>query len=234
MNRNEIRFVVGKPTGLTSNSWKIWTHSDPRHKTKAVYISCRDNFNEVKISLHPTGKWRIGFTEQALNKNPNLTSADENRAWEVWDKPIEQIPDVTIAYRLVFHNDSVTIKPPQRNTKLWKKPLIYIEDPPPDKLTIVTVFIVKGNKKLTHSTEKSHEIAIFELGNNLFAHVVAHAEKMGTMENTLNTGLRAAILDCANKGIDIKENYYAYFHGNMEDGSRFLAPLAINSKVLDL
>jgi hypothetical protein len=234
MNPNEIRFAVGRPSGLTSNSWKIWSHTDPNHEVRAVYIACRDNFNEVKVSLHPSGRWRIGFTQEAHYNNPNLKSTDNNRAWEVWDKPIEQIPDVTIAYRLVFHSDSIRIKPLQRNTKLWKKPLIYIEDPPSNKLTIVTVFIAKGNKKLTHSTEISHEIAIFELGNDLFAHVVAHAEKMGTMENTLSIGLKAAILDCTNQGVELKENYYAYFHGNMEDGSHFLAPLAINSKVRDL
>lgn len=234
MNHNEIRFAVGKPSGLTSNSWKIWSHTDPKHEVGAVYITCRDNFNEVKVSLHPSGRWRIGFTQEALDKNPNIGSIDDDRAWEVWDRPIEQIPDVTIAYRLIFHSGSIRVKPLQRNTKLWKKPLIYIEDPPSDKLTIVTVFIAKGNKKLSHSTEKSYVIAIFELGNNLFAHVVAHAEKMGTMENTLSTALRAAILDCTKKGIDIEENYYAYFHGNMEDGSRFLAPLAINCRVRDL
>ncbi len=32
--------------------------------------ACRDNFKEAKVSLHTSGKWRMGFTIEALVKNP--------------------------------------------------------------------------------------------------------------------------------------------------------------------
>ena len=41
-----VRFAVGAPDGITSNSWKIWA------KKSGAYIACRDNFKETKVSLH--------------------------------------------------------------------------------------------------------------------------------------------------------------------------------------
>ena len=61
INDTPARFAIGPPDGLTSNSWRIWStkHGD-------VYISCRDNFTEAKVSLHTSGRWRMGFTSQAI------------------------------------------------------------------------------------------------------------------------------------------------------------------------
>ena len=38
LKKSPVRFAVGDPNGVTSNSWRIWTskHGD-------VYIACRDN-----------------------------------------------------------------------------------------------------------------------------------------------------------------------------------------------
>jgi hypothetical protein len=68
-----VRFAVGDPQGLTSNSWKVWKqHSD-------IYIACRDNAQDIKISLHTSGRWRVGFTEKAA-KRPELLRPGQNRA----------------------------------------------------------------------------------------------------------------------------------------------------------
>jgi hypothetical protein len=46
------RFVVGLDAGLTSNAWRVWTGPDG-----SIYLACRDNYQELKASLHPT-LWR--------------------------------------------------------------------------------------------------------------------------------------------------------------------------------
>jgi hypothetical protein len=69
-----LRFVVGHPEGLTSNSWIVWTS-----KRGDVYISCRDNFTEAKVSLHASGRWRMAFTETAVAENSNLLSREGKR-----------------------------------------------------------------------------------------------------------------------------------------------------------
>src|SRR4051812_6561064 len=83
-----VRFAVGPPNGITSNSWNVTAA-----KNGNVYIICRDNFKEVKVSLHASGRWRMGFTEKAIKSNPKLLLPGQNRAWEVWDKPPESMPN---------------------------------------------------------------------------------------------------------------------------------------------
>ena len=97
VRRGPVRFAVGPPNGVTSNSWKLWAG-----KNGDVYIACRDNFKEAKVSLHASGRWRMGFTTEALTKSPNLPLGGRDRAWEVWDKPPPTLPNTTIAFRLVF------------------------------------------------------------------------------------------------------------------------------------
>jgi hypothetical protein len=84
-----VRFAVGAPHETTSNSWKIWA-------TKSgVYIACRDNFKNTKVSLHTSsdprvpGRWRVGFTTEAF---PHVRSPYDNRAWEVWNEPPASLP----------------------------------------------------------------------------------------------------------------------------------------------
>ena len=66
-----VRFAVG-PTkdGLTSNSWRMWT--EKRGDVYDLYLKCRDNFREAKVSLHASGRWRMGFTEEAIKDNCKL------------------------------------------------------------------------------------------------------------------------------------------------------------------
>ena len=144
-----IRFAVGDPKGLTSNAWRIWVS-----KAGDVYVACRDNFKEAKVSLHVSGRWRMGFTTEAIDKNPLLVGEGENRAWEVWDKPPETIPNTVQAFQLVFTSSQLAVSESRRPNKIWKD-ITYIEAPPTGKLTVVTLFVTKGNIKLTHETEPS-------------------------------------------------------------------------------
>jgi hypothetical protein len=116
IRKGPARFAVGFPNGLTSNSWSLWAN-----RKGDVYIACRDNFKETKVSLHASGRWRMGFTTEALAKNPNLVPLEENRAWEVWDKPPPKLPNVTIAFRLFFPTSELAVRPEQRLAHEWRK-----------------------------------------------------------------------------------------------------------------
>jgi len=94
INDRPVRFAVGNPKGLTSNSWRVWAE-----KKCELYIACRDNFKETKVSLHASGRWRMGYTTEAIAKNPSLVSPGDDRAWEIWDRPSETLPQTTIALR---------------------------------------------------------------------------------------------------------------------------------------
>lgn len=42
-----VNFAIGDPSAKTSNSWENW------ERNGSVYIACRNNFQQAKVSLQP-------------------------------------------------------------------------------------------------------------------------------------------------------------------------------------
>lgn len=212
-----VRFAVGAPNGLTSNSWRIWST-----KNGDVYIKCRDNFTEAKVSLHTSARWRMGFTTEALRKKPDLVRQNQNRAWEVWDKPPELIPDCVAAFQIVFARQELAVRPEQRKTKKWKN-VIFIEEPPNDKLVIMTLFITRKDIELNHESEPSFCLASFELNNGSYAKIIIHSDKIGDFKEKLEKKVAAIIKEAKSKNIIIPEEAFVYFYGKKDGGIRYIS-----------
>lgn len=210
-----VRFAVGPPDGLTSNSWRLWV------KNGDVYIKCRDNFTETKVSLHASGRWRMGFTTEAINKDPSLLRFSQNRAWDVWDRPPGSVLNPIPAFRLIFLSSELAVKPEQRLSQNWKD-VIHIEAGPPGKLSMLTLFITQGDINLSHSSQPSFCLASLDLGGSLRAQLVVHGELEGDWPNAIKEGLTAGRRQTEGHGIDIPDGAYCYFFGQLSDSSRFL------------
>jgi hypothetical protein len=216
-----VRFAVGAPNGITSNSWKIWA-------TKSgVYIACRDNFKEAKVSLHPStdprapGRWRMGFTTESLSKIAHLRSHDENRAWEVWDEPPASLPGTVVAFRLFFPTSELAVSPELRVGKEWKN-VIYIESAPPGKLTVLTLFVTTGEPGLAHESEPSFLLASFDIGNGRHAQLIAHGEAENGFPDLIRRTVAQATLQAQSRGVVPRNLAYGYFLGRQADGCRFI------------
>lgn len=217
-----VRFAVGSPNGLTSNSWRIWAskHGD-------VYIACRDNFKEAKVSLHASGRWRMGFTTEAISKNSHLIPSDQNRAWEVWDQPPIALPNTVIAFQLVFPTSELAVRPEQRIPKDWKN-VIFIEAAPPGRLTVLTLFVTVGDIVLTHEFEPSFCLASLDIGGGRYAQLIAHGDPEKDLPQLLEHSVAEARRQAESSGIAIPDSSYGYFFGRRENGSRFLVGARIN------
>ncbi|HED04359.1 MAG TPA: hypothetical protein ENI60_06295 [Candidatus Fraserbacteria bacterium] len=181
-----VRFAVGPPDGLTSNAWRFWTT-----KQGDVYIACRDNFKEAKVSLHASGRWRMGFTTEAIYKNPQLVPADVNRAWEIWDEPPASLPNTIVAFRLIFPTSELAVRPEQRPVKIWKN-VLYIEAAPSGKVMVVTLFVTVNAPTLRHESEPSICLASLDIGNARQAQFVAHSEPEGDYPDLVESNVAAA------------------------------------------
>lgn len=222
MRRGPVRFAVGPPNGFTSNAWRIWTtkHGD-------VYIACRDNFREAKVSLHASGRWRMGFTTEAVVKNRNLLLTDQNRAWEVWDEPPVSLPNTVIAFRLLFPPSELAVRPEQRVPNEWAN-VVYIEAAPPGKLTVLTLFVTVGDVVLRHKSEPSFCLASLDIGNNRRAQLIAHCDPAGDLPDLIERGVAEARRQTECAGVGIPTEAYAYFFGHRNDGARFLVGARMN------
>jgi hypothetical protein len=217
-----VRFAVGPPNGLTSNAWRIWAtrHGD-------VYIACRDNFTEAKVSLHASGRWRMGFTTEAIVKKPELLSDNQNRAWDVWDAPPVSLPNTIIAFRLFFPASELAVRQEQRKPKGWAK-VVFIEAPPMGKLTVLTLFVIVGDINLSHESEPSFCLASLDIGDNRYAQLIAHGEPEGYIPTLIKESVASARKQTEAKGIEIPNDAYGYFFGQQSDGARFLVGARLN------
>jgi hypothetical protein len=217
-----VRFAIGSPNGLTSNSWRIWVtkHGD-------VYIACRDNFTEAKVSLHASGRWRVGFTTEALRENPNLISGQQNRAWDVWDEPPATLPNTVTAFHLLFPSSELVVRPEQRQSKLWAN-VVFIEAMSSGKLTVLTLFVTMGNIILTHESEPSFCLASLDIGGNRFAQLVAHGDPELDIADLIEHNVADACKRAKSANIEIPKEAYGYFLGQRSDGSRFIFGAKIN------
>ena len=211
-----VRFAIGSPLGVSSNAWRVWAskHGD-------VYLTCRDNFREAKVSLHTSGRWRMGFTSEAIAKTPDLIGTNENRAWEVWDRPPQILPQTVIAFRLIFLGTELAVLPEQRKASVWKE-VVFIEAPPPGKLTVVTLFVAQTTVVLRHESEPSFCLATLNIGNDLTAQLIAHGDPEGDWPELLERSVTRARAQAEASGVKIPVGAYGYFFGHRDDGARFL------------
>jgi hypothetical protein len=217
IRKGPARFAVGPPDGLSSNSWNLWSN-----RKGDLYVACRDNFKEAKVSLHASGRWRMGFTSEALAKNPNLVPLEGNRAWEVWDQPPPQLPNVTIAFRLYFPTSELAVRPEQRQPDQWRE-VVFIEPAPPGtgKLAALSLFVTNGDVEPKHDSEPSFRLASLAIGHNMHAQLFAHGEPEGSIPKIIEGIAEHAQLKVRGSGQEMPAEAYIYAVGRSDDGFRF-------------
>ena len=141
VRKGPLRFGITWMNGLiTSNTWGVRTE-----KTGDAYIYCRDNMQEIKISLHKSGKQHIAFT-----KSSGHQMAPDNRFWNQWREPPQQTPPVP-SFKLLFPKWGIGLNDEDRNKTRpkWDKNQILIEGD--DKLlTVVSFFILDQGLRTRH------------------------------------------------------------------------------------
>ena len=117
--RGPLRFAV-KVGGYTSNGWRVWTERSD------AYICCRDDLQDIKISLHRSGRQHVAFrAESGLEMTPG------SRFWNQWREPPHQSPAVP-SFKLVFPTWGIRLTEADRNRtsalrKKWDENHILLE-----------------------------------------------------------------------------------------------------------
>src|SRR4051812_36013150 len=98
MREHSLRFAVTDNNGRRGATWKIWT---PKHKAD-IYLVCRELKGAIKTSLHESGSWHSGYTDDALGKYFEDEKILEQKKYiDIWPRPKEIAEGVTLAFRIV-------------------------------------------------------------------------------------------------------------------------------------
>ena len=165
----------------------------------------------------------MAFTEEAITQDPSLVSPGEDRVWEVWDEPPVVVPDVVVAFRLVFPTSELGVKPDQRTTKNWRK-TVFIEAAPDGSgnLTVVTLFVTKDDPDLRHASQPSFRLASLPLAEGRRVQLVAHADPERDLPQRLDEYRKQALESVQRANIEVPTEAYLYLFGKDPDGARFI------------
>ncbi len=216
LTKGPLRFTVGEPSGVTSNTWRVWAACNGN-----VYVKCRDNFKEIKVSLHGK-RWRMGMEEEAASKS-SLLAPGTNRALEVWDAPSPDINGVIRAFQVQILASELAVRPEQRLGKLWRDSL-FLKPPPVDRVLCVTLFFSPKGLSLMHESEPSLTLGVFALPHDRVLQVIAHFDPAFGYLESLRIA-KARILMQYNESVKaLPPDGYLYLHGRAPDGARFAMP----------
>jgi len=75
-----------------------------------VYLACRALKGELKASLHQSGNWHIAFSKKSYkNGFADESNRPDSRFTDVWPRPPEIAPGITLAFRIVVPWFSATV-----------------------------------------------------------------------------------------------------------------------------
>jgi hypothetical protein len=122
-------------------------------------------------------------------KFPGLIPPGRDRAWEVWDEPEEQLPNTQIAFKLLFPNLELAVRPEQKTSKEWRKEILYVDlrsRLPAGWMTVATVFVTRGNIRLQHEREPSIWLGSLEIGNGKWAQLNRRMKNTNAATRTIS------------------------------------------------
>ena len=158
-----VRFAVGNPSGLSSDSWKVWTT-----RQGDIYLACRDINRDCKISLHASGAWRLAYLKEAFEQGDVIPDGAD-RVIERWERPSGWGEQPVAGFRVVVTSGGLYRTPGDRTgwtrTTVWVDPRIEIAE-----ATVISVYGVPNGQTVV---EPPGVLAVLDLVEGMKAHVVA-------------------------------------------------------------
>jgi hypothetical protein len=209
-----LRFAIGDPAGRSSNSWRVWVERD-----SSVYIKCRDNYSELKVSL--PYEWRMALTSEAIRARPELTAGGQDRAWERWDPPAVILPGVISAIRLQFIYSELAVTPELRKAKLWRETQ-FVEPAPNSDITLANIFI-SDREQLLQARDATIWLASLQIPDGRFVEVTLHGMRFSeTLRQVMGDAIRESRRVVAEQGIEPPPTGRTFFFGYQSDGTRLI------------
>ena len=104
MKRQILRFGI-RNDALRAATWNI--SSSPSNGE--IYVSCRELKGFIKVSLHQSGNWHLGYSDEAFDKYFRTDeSIRKDKYIETWPRPRVIADGVTLALRIVTPDSAIT------------------------------------------------------------------------------------------------------------------------------
>jgi len=181
-----LRFAVGAPGQRSTNSWKVWVRGND------TYVACRDNFRQIKVSLHASGIWRLGFTETLANAKPEMLPKGGDRVWKKWTPVLDEEHRTAIGFQFVAPLPALYVEAERRRS--WPPSIVFVEPPAdPTLMTVISVVVVLGRNPVRVTTGNGVPIAIVPLGDSRTVQLVATYEAAAPVVDVIKSTFQRTV-----------------------------------------
>lgn len=129
-----IRFGVSNGAGSRAETWKCWTRVGQGKRD--VYLSCRALRGTMKLSLHESGSWHMGYDPNAFQTLFREGDQPESRFASRWKRPPQLEGGLLLAVRIQVPFEAVNIPAPELEPKV-----VWIEAPEEGNMAEVALFL---------------------------------------------------------------------------------------------
>lgn len=185
--RDPIRIAVGTPDNVSSNSWRVWVRG------LDTYVTCRDNFREIKVSLHASGIWGVALTEETIKARPELAHGGGDRVIQRWSPDLAHATKALIGFQIVVLKEGLYLQRSDR-TK-WPKSVVFVEPPQADTdMTVLSVTVVPSTAPLALRPDtRGIVVALLPLGQDRTVQVVATHEADAVVKPLVRDAFRRSV-----------------------------------------
>jgi hypothetical protein len=220
MARNLIRFGISDNNHLRAATWKLWT---PNAKTD-IYLSCRELRGNMKASMHSSGSWHFGYTQEALEYFETENAFNQKKYIQKWQRPQPLTNGLTLAFRIVTPFSAVTTKIIENN-----KDIVWIPNCPENMATEIDIFItsmeVDSEKWPGKNKMDTKLIGFYKIENSDTVCVVHWTIPMPDFSSL--TGKQFQFFKGRSKADLASSNLRMIIFGEETDGSRTLFDLSV-------
>jgi hypothetical protein len=166
------------------------------------------------VSLHASGRWRLGLTEESVKARPDILRPGQDRAWKKWQPILDNEHRLVIGFQITAHQSSLYVNPQDR--KKWPRDVVFIEHSNDrSELTVLSVCVVLGQKPIIFPPGKlGAVIAVVPVGQHRTVQLVATHEAADNYEEVVKDGFGRALTDLKRTGEGVPEGGVFFVHGN--------------------
>lgn len=224
MPERSIRFGITDHAGQCAATWKCWTQV--RRGRRDVYLACRVLQGNVKLSLHESGRWHVGFDTTRFASMFEKNSEPPTRFAGKWVKPAPLIEGLTLACRVHTPWYAVTIPVSSLDGQVT-----WIQTAPQGQSIEVVIFLSEPGTLVTgwpgRRSMNTNLVGSIEIDGG--GHVWAVHHSIPLVEPNLQTASAPRYFKGAGEQNLLEEGTRAVVWGDCEDGSVifFEAPVSI-------
>lgn len=213
-----LRFALIMKNGLTSHSWKVFTHGGD------AYVVCRESMREIKVSLHESGRQHIAFT-----KGSGHEMTPGSRFWNTWSEPSYQKRPPVPSVKLLFPPWGTTLRLDAGRPK-WKDNKVLVEGHE-ELVTSVCLFVMDVGRQLRQTGLPSFTLAVLPLRTGKELHIIACREQQRNLNAVADAGIRLMNQKMSLTTDLTGQTMTVLFTGDDPAGCPYLLPLLVDAKM---